>query len=145
MLFWKVSAVKAFLFSRRSCSVELLLRKKKIFWKNNSCEKVNVLKKGEKGSCSEETTAPKKKLLSRSSYSEKVWRSSFYQNTVVLKKWQHMREGKSLFEKKKPNLTSDYVWLKLFFARGSFTLISIHGNLISILTRVAGTDRRRNH
>ena len=39
--------------------------------------------------------------MCRSSYSEKVWRSSFYQNKVVLKKWQHIREGKSLFEKKK--------------------------------------------
>ena len=32
------------------------------------------------------------------------------QNKIVLKKWQHMREGKSLFERnEKPYQTSDYV------------------------------------
>ena len=39
-------------------------------------------------------------LLCRSSHSEKVWRSSFSKNKIVLDKSQHMREGKSLFENK---------------------------------------------
>ena len=34
--------------------------------------------------------------MSQSSYSEKVRRSSFYQNKIVVKKLQDMREGKSL-------------------------------------------------
>ena len=42
--------------------------------------------------------------------------------------WQHMREEKLLFEKKKkPNCISDYVSLALFSLRGSLTLVSIHG------------------
>ena len=39
-------------------------------------------------------------LLCRSSHSEKVWRSSFSKNKAILEKLQHMREEKSLFEKK---------------------------------------------
>ena len=40
-------------------------------------------------------------LLCRSSHSEKVWKSSLSKNRIVLQKSQHMREGKSLLERKK--------------------------------------------
>ena len=44
--------------------------------------------------------ASKMYLLRRSSHSENVWRCSFSKNKVVLKMSQHMRDGKSRFEKK---------------------------------------------
>ena len=98
----KKTAVKNFLFSRSGCSVEFSLRKRSfsekmtpakkwLFWKS---------KKGEDSSCSEEIAAPKKLMLCRRSYSEKVWISSFYQNKVVLKKWQHIRKGNRYLKKR---------------------------------------------
>ena len=75
--------------------------KKQVFWKNNCCEELTVLEKElvKKSRYSEETAAPKKKLLCRCNYSEEVWRSNFSENEAVLKKSQHMQEGKSPFEK----------------------------------------------
>ena len=64
--------------------------------------------------------------MCRSSHSEEVWRSSFSKNKVVLKKSQHMREWKSLFENKPKLDWYDYVLLKLFSLRGFLTLVSIH-------------------
>ena len=79
---------------------KIFVLKKKLFWKNNCCNKVTVLKKGEKSSCSEKISAPKMYLLCRSSHSEKLWKSSLSKNKVVLKKSQGMRDEKSLFGKK---------------------------------------------
>ena len=98
-----VTVVKNFLFSRSGCSVEVSLRKRSYFEKITRGKKWLFWKR-RKSSCSEETAAPKKQLVCRSSYSEKMWRSRFSQNKVVPKKRQHMRERKSLFvKKKKPN------------------------------------------
>ena len=88
---------------KSTCFLEVSL------WKRNYSKKRTPAKKWlfwkrRKSSCSEEISAPKKYLLCQSSYFEKVWRSIFSQNKIVLNKWQHIREGKSRFEKKKkPN------------------------------------------
>ena len=50
----EVLILKKWLFYRSFAS------NKKLFWKHNSFEKVTVLKKGEKSSCSKEIAAPKK-------------------------------------------------------------------------------------
>ena len=89
-LFRKVTAIKNFSFSRSGCSVEFLFRKRSysekvtaatlkqyLLRKCNYCIEVVTLKKCER------VTSPK--IVSK----------------VVLKKSQHTREGKSLFEKKK--------------------------------------------
>ena len=55
--------------------------------------------------------------MGQGSYSEEVWGSSFSKNKAVLKRLQHMLEGKSLFIKKIPNETSDYVINWNYFSR----------------------------
>ena len=58
-----------------------------------------------------------------------LWKSvknSFAKNKVVLKKSQHMREGKSLFERKQNKLDYWLRLLRLFSPKGSLTLVSIH-------------------
>ena len=88
-LFRKVTVIKNFSFSRSSCSGEFL------FWKKSCSEKVTA-------------AALKKYLLRKCNYCvgiatlekcEKV-ASPKIVFKIVLKKSQHMREGKLLFEKK---------------------------------------------
>ena len=62
-----------------------------------------------------------------------MWRSSFSKNKTVLKKSQHMREGKSLFENK------SQIELVIMFNSNYFPWER------KTLTRVAGIDRGRNH
>ena len=71
-----------------------------MLWGKDSFEKGT----SQESSLSKEIAAPKKQLLCRSSYSEEMWRSSFSQNKVVLKKLLNMQEGKSPFKKKQINL-----------------------------------------
>ena len=67
------------------------------------------------------------------SYSGNVWRSSFSKIKSVLKKLQHMREGKSLFENK------SQIRFAILFNSNYFPWEG------RTLTRVAGIGRGGNH
>ena len=79
--------------------------------------------------------------MCRSSYSEKRWRSSFYQNKVVLKKWQHARREIAIWKKR------NQIRLPITFnfpQEVPSPLKVFKGNLIWILTRVAGLKKCLN-
>ena len=99
-LFRKISAVKNFSFSISVCSVKVS------FWKRSHSEKKSAAKsgyfeKGENSSCSEKYLLRKCNCCVEVVTLKKCEKYNLSINKVVLKKSLHMREGKSLFEKKK--------------------------------------------
>ena len=151
-LLWKSSSFLAIFIlnsssEKNSCSEKWLLcrifaPKKKLFWKDNSCEKVSVLKK-------EKTAGVLKKYLPR--------KSNFCVEVGTLKKCEEVASTKIKFSWKSGNICEkgnrylkrrNQIRLAITFNfphKLPSPLSVFMGNLIWILTRVARINRERNH